>query len=410
MSTSINFTKAAIEALPLPSPGKRNTYLDSKISGLQLRITSNGIITFSVYRRTKGGGPERVTVGRYPATTIEQARRKAAEINASIAGGGNPADRARAARREMTLDDLFNEYMTRRAAFNRRPDKPQANYRLYLSQWGKRKLSTLKHEEVDRLHKKIGRENGIVTTNIAIKLLHVMFNKAINEWRIWSGENPAHGIQKFPEQSRDRFLQSDELPRFFKALAEEHNDTMRDYFLLSLLTGARRSNVLAMEWADVNFERAEWRIKETKNGTPQTVTLSPEALAVLRDRKPEQPSRFIFPGRGKTGHPAEPKKAWGRILASAGIDDLRIHDLRRTLGSWQAKTGASLAIIGKSLNHKNRNTTAIYARLDLDPVRDSVNAAPSAMMAAAGVKTSADVVKIGGETAINRDNKIKVSN
>ena len=70
--------------------------------------------------------------------------------------------------------------------------------------------------------------------------------------------------------------------RFFKALAEERNDTMRDYFLLSLLTGARRSNVLAMEWADVNFERAEWRIKETKNGTPQTVTLSPEALAVLR--------------------------------------------------------------------------------------------------------------------------------
>jgi integrase len=95
----------------------------------------------------------------------------------------------------------------------------------------------------------------------------------------------------------------------------------------------------------------------------------------------------------------------GLPLEFCGIesgDDLRIHDLRRTLGSWQAKTGASLAIIGKSLNHKNQNTTAIYARLDLDPVRDSVNAATSAMMAAAGVKTSADVVKIGGETAITR--------
>jgi integrase len=75
-----------------------------------------------------------------------------------------------------------------------------------------------------------------------------MFNKAINEWRIWSGENPAHGIQKFPEQSRDRFLQSDELPRFFKALAEEQNNMMRDYFLLALLTGARRANVLAMSF------------------------------------------------------------------------------------------------------------------------------------------------------------------
>ena len=90
----------------------------------------------------------------------------------------------------------------------------------------------------------------------------------------------------------------------------------------------------------------------------------------------------------------EPKKGWKRILERAGIEDLRLHDLRRTLGSWQAKTGASLAIIGKSLNHKNQNTTAIYARLDLDPVRDSVNTATSAMMVAAGLKNSADLVKL----------------
>ncbi len=226
----------------------------------------------------------------------------------------------------MTLDDLFSEYMERTAANNKRPDKPKANYRLYLSQWGKRKLSTIKHEEVDRLHNKLGRDKGKVTANIALKLLHFMFNKAINEWRIWAGENPAHGIKKFPEQSRDRFIQGDELPRFFQALAEEQNDTMRDYFLLSLLTGARRSNVLAMQWADVNLGRAEWRIKETKNGTPQTVTLSPEALIVLRNRKPPEAAIFVFPGIGNTGHLAEPKRGWQRILERASIDDLRIHD------------------------------------------------------------------------------------
>ena len=90
----------------------------------------------------------------------------------------------------------------------------------------------------------------------------------------------------------------------------------------------------------------------------------------------------------------EPKKGWKRILERAGIDNLRIHDLRRTLGSWQAKTGASLAIIGKSLNHKNQNTTAIYARLDLDPVRDSINKATSAMLTAAGLRQSADAVPL----------------
>jgi integrase len=165
-------------------------------------------------------------------------------------------------------------------------------------------------------------------------------------------------------------------------LAKETNDTIRDYFLLSLLTGARRANVLSMHWADVNLERAEWRLKTTKNDIPQTVTLSPQAVEILRNRLSADATGFVFPGSGKSGHLVEPKKGWERVLARAGLSDLRIHDLRRTLGSWQAKQGASLAIIGKSLNHKNQNTTAIYARLDQDPVRASVNAANSAMLMA----------------------------
>jgi len=368
-----NFTKIAIEALPAPEKGWKY-YYDLKVQGLGVGIGSTGKKSFILYRKINGS-PERITLGRYPDLTIEQARGKASEINSDIAIGLNPANIVRTSKLEMTLDDLFNEYMSRTASFNKRPDKPKANYRLYLSQWGKRKLSSIKHEEVDRLHKKLGRENGMVTANIALKLLHVMYNKAINEWRIWKGENVAHGIKKFPEQSRDRFIQSDELPKFFKALADEQNYTMRDYFLLSLLTGARRANVLSMQWKDVNLQRGEWRIEETKTGTPQTVTLSPEVLTILRNRirnrKPSEPTTFVFPSNGSSGHLIEPKKGWKRILKRAGINDLRIHDLRRTLGSWQAKTGASLVIIGKSLNHKNQSTTAIYARLDLDPVRKS---------------------------------------
>ena len=392
MENKINFTKAIIDALPMPESGKRSIYHDTKISGLQLRVTS--VKTFFINRRIKGGNPQRITLGRYPDMTIEQARRKTLELVHDIAEGKNPADLLREARKEMTLDELFEEYMDRRAAFNKRPDKPKATYRLYLSKFGKRKLSSIKHEEIDRLHKKIGREVGIVTANIVLKLLHVMFNKAINEWRIWKGENPAHGIAKFPEQSRDRFLQSDELPKFFQAVAQEENETIRDYVLMSLLTGARRSNVLAMRWQDINFERAEWRIEETKNGTPQTVALSPEAIEILQNRSPSDNTIFVFPGSGRDGHLMEPKKGWKRILERAGIDNLRIHDLRQTLGSWQAKTGASLAIIGKSLNHKNQNTTAIYARLDLDPVRDSVNKATSAMLTAAGLRQSADAMPL----------------
>jgi integrase len=160
---------------------------------------------------------------------------------------------------------------------------------------------------------------------------------------------------------------------------------LRDYFLISLLTGARRSNVQEMQWSHIHLERGEWRIPTTKNGDSQTVTLTSEVVEILRARQGSSPT-WVFPGSGSTGHLVEPKKAWKRLLERAGIENLRIHDLRRTLGSWQAKTGASLVIVGKSLNHKSPSTTAIYARLDLDPVRESVDRATGAMLVAAGLK------------------------
>ncbi len=394
MKTQFNFTKKDIDALPTPEPGKRDTYRDTKASGLQLRVTSTGIKTFSVYRRIKGGDPERVTLGRYPDMTIEQARREAARIAVDISDGKNPAQIKRGQKEESTFSDLFGDYMERHAKPRKKTWKEdQAQFRLYLEKpLGKKKLSSIDRKSISHIHSAITKAGHPHRANRIKALLSSVFN-----WGVSVGlceVNPAHGIRGNTETQRDRFLQSDELPRFFKALSEEPNETMRDYFLISLLTGARRGNVLAMRWQDVNFERAEWRIDITKNGTPQTVALSPEAIEILQNRKPEDGGVFVFPGAGKSGHLAEPKKGWKRILERARIEDLRIHDLRRTLGSWQAKTGASLTIIGKSLNHKNQNTTAIYARLDLDPVRDSVNKATSAILEASGIKKPAGVVSL----------------
>jgi integrase len=109
-----------------------------------------------------------------------------------------------------------------------------------------------------------------------------------------------------------------------------------------------------------------------------------QALAVLREREisDDKDDTWVFPGAGKTGHMVEPKKAWRRILQRANIQNMRIHDLRRSLGSWQAATGANLSIIGKTLNHKQVSTTAIYARLNIDPVRESMNTATEAMLKA----------------------------
>jgi len=200
------------------------------------------------------------------------------------------------------------------------------------------------------------------------------------------GSNPAKGVRRFTERSRERFLQPDEMPRFLEALAREPNPTFRDFVLIALLNGARRANAQAMRWDQVHLERATWEIPVTKTGDRHTVPLSPEAVTILRHRKEHSASEWVFPSHGENGHLVEPKRAWKVLLERAEIQDLRIHDLRRTLGSWQAADGASLSIIGKTLGHKNVSTTAIYARLNLDPVRQSVNAATKAMLAAGGVE------------------------
>lgn len=251
--------------------------------------------------------------------------------------------------------------------------------------------------DVRTLHAKIGQENGKYGANRMLSLLGTMFQKAMDADDVnFEGPNPARGITRFDEKSRERFLQADELPAFFDALNEEPNPTIRDFFLVAILTGARRSNVLAMRWEEINLDRATWTIPETKSGDSQIIHLSGEAVRILRERRETEEAKarqketpispWVFPSSRRTsqkGHLGDPAKAWDRIRERSGLHDVRIHDLRRTLGSWQAATGASLPVIGKSLGHKNQSTTAIYARLDLDPVKVSVDTATAAMMAAA---------------------------
>ena len=286
---------------------------------------------------------------------------------------------------KLIITNLFTDYLERHAKPHKRSwPGDEKQFARYLIPWKHRKLSTIQKRDIQALHNTIGKAHGRYAANRLLALLHVMFTKAM-EWEWMDKANPAHGIRRFREQSRERFLDADELPRFFLAVSEEPNETLRDYILLSLLTGARRGNVQSMRWDDISLERGVWVIPVTKNGTTLTVPLVKEALAILTRRKLQAVSEWVFPSHGRSGHLMEPKRGWTRILERANITNLRLHDLRRTLGSWQASTGASLTVIGKSLGHKNVNTTAIYSRLNLDPVRQAVETATTAMLKAGQV-------------------------
>lgn len=209
-----------------------------------------------------------------------------------------------------------------------------------------------------------------------------MFNRAIKKGQM-RGTNPAAGVEAFAEHGRDRRIQPHEVARFLAAVADEPSTDIRDYVLISLYTGARKANVLAARWEHVDLEGRTWRIPVTKNGTAQTIPLEDAEVEILERRRADSASPWVFPGIGASGHLADPKAGWARILERAGIADLRIHDLRRSLASFMVDSGASLPVVGKALHHQSQATTAIYARLSLDPVREAKRAAHGAMRAAA---------------------------
>lgn len=493
--TKISFGRSALAVLPAAPEGKRTYYADTKEPGLLLCITATGTKSFQVYIK-QNGRPIRVTLGRFsaslndslelprdcthaeflansPELNVRMARALAAMVKIDLRSGTNPTDTKRAKRAEMTLGDLFEEYVQRHLIPHGRKgiDEARENFQRYLGKlpnlprkkqgkqrtkgpgsvdWQHRQISSISKAEIQRLHADIGKGSGY-SANRALALIRSMYNRAI-EWGDFTQPNPAATIRKFRTRSRDRFLQSDELPRFFQSVMEEPSIDVRDYILLSLLTGARKSNVLTMRWADINLDLAIWRLPDTKNGDALSIPLMPEAVDILRYRKPKKAEEFVFPGTGKTGRLHDTKRGWHRIIdrdeltqlakrinaaggsfawpverekttkgdkrtkletmsealkrarqlaekmeidtTAARLNNLRVHDMRRTLGSWQAATGASLVIIGKSLGHRDLSSTTIYSRLNLDPVRDSMQTATRAMFAAGGLLPKAEVTSI----------------
>ncbi len=212
--------------------------------------------------------------------------------------------------------------------------------------------------------------------------------------------SPTRGVKKFKESSRDRFLQPVELKRFFKALTHPKTpEYLRDYVLFSMLTGGRRSNVMSLCWSEIDFNNNVWTIpaEKSKNGEPMDIPLVDTAVDILINRKASAESVFVFPGSGKTGHLMEPKNAWKELLERANIIDFRIHDLRRTMGSYQTMGRVTKTMVGNLNENKSQAATAVYARLNLDPVRASMEKAVTLMMASKELPDKVVKIKNSGK-------------
>lgn len=427
MAITFNFTTEAINKLPIPEKGKV-TYQDTKEKGLSLYVTSNGAKSFFIRKRIKGRD-ERVIIGSCDDLKVEQARNSAKILKGMIASGKDPAAEKRNERQDnLTFGQHFQDYMERYSKLHKKSwlyDEREVTR--FLSKWFKRRMVDIKKSDVRAVHEKIFTENGLYQANRILERIRAIYNKAI-EWG-WNGDNPALGIKKYKEKSRDRFIQPYEMPHLLRALEQETNTTARDYFLMLLLTGARKTNTLMMRWDEISWDYLTWRIPDTKNGEPVTLPLVDKALEILEARKQVSTSPWVFPSAmDDSKHFVDAKKAWARTLQRAtlnlwafeepkvagfikdiqsklddyrlvgqlykqvelkikkhkielspGLADIHLHDIRRTLGSYQAINGTSMQIIGQSLGHKSQQATQIYSRLTLDPVRRSVEEAVSMM-------------------------------
>jgi integrase len=435
----INFTRTALGSVAIPTTGR--VYIrDERARFLIVDVQSSGTKTFQVYRKVNGK-PTRITLGKFnpdfpeskvfPTGTdplalignaselnVKMARMLTEAVNASLDRGVDPAAHARDQRQKQnsvltlrqafdlyskdhliphakrTANDLcndFDRYLGKVASGQKKPRGKEKVKSPGAVDWETRKLTSISQADVRSMMMSIQDGVGSRTANKVYVLLNSIYNKML-DWKLFAGDNPCDGIDKFKEVSRDRFVTGDEIPRFMKALNEINHPDFTDYVLLSLYTGMRRANVLALRWQDLNFDAGIITVPSevSKNGTPLTIPITSATGTILERRKAAKKAEeigfkknpYVFPAKSTTGHMSPPNKRWKALLGDAGITDLRLHDLRRSLGSWAAMGGASLPIIAKMLGHSSSESTSVYARLQLGPVAIAMESATAAMLAA----------------------------
>jgi integrase len=231
-----------------------------------------------------------------------------------------------------------------------------------LPTFGNKLMSEIIKREIDIWHKNIPAK---YSANRSLALLSTIFNRAI-EWGDCK-TNPCRGIVRNKEYSRDRYIAREKYKEFLECLHTEE-EPYPSIIKLFILTGVRKKELLDLTWKDVDMDRGILTIKETKNGSPHIIPLSRKAIDIFRSIPKLGHYVFIY----KNKKLEDIKKPWQRIRERFGDKTLRVHDLRRTFGSWLAQEGVSLQIIGELLNHKDPKTTLVYARLQKEHLRSVV--------------------------------------
>jgi integrase len=373
------------------SGNSRDIRWDDDPVGLGLRIYPSGRKAFILSYRNANGVKRLPTLGDYGVLTLDQARRQAKRLLVAVDDKTDPLAERRKQRLEAktgSVEALVRAYVEARTSDRHRPMKRPDSVLWYAEKFifprfGSRPWRDVRRSEVRDWHAGIGKPYN---ANRALQAMRAAFY-----WRLWQEDdapgnrrresdtrNPCAGIELRPETVRKTRLELTELPKLEAAIDADTDDPyLRAFFRFVLATGCRRSEALALRWSDVALLGAgagSATFRDTKTGTDHTVALSAYAAKQLKGLPKLAGNPYVFASRQHGKRLQEPGKAWQRIREAAGLAHLRIHDLRRTFGSWLGNAGFTSKQIGTALGHKSDITSRVYMQLGDQSKRAAVYA------------------------------------
>jgi integrase len=387
---------------------------DGSLAGFGVRVQATGARSYVVkYRAGSGRGAptRRLTLGKVGTLTPDEARTLAKKMLGSVAHGADPAAQRAADKRASTLAEVAEQFLTEHVEAKRAASSATSYRdlleRLAIPDLGKRKAEKITTAEIQRLHSKHG--HSPYQANRLLRVLSSLFGFAAKVHVVPIGFNPCRGIEYFPEEGRERYLSTAELAKIGDAIREAEmiglpyavddskpkarhapKEANRRTIIgphaaaalrLLIFTGARLREILHLKWEHIDFERGMLLLPTSKTGK-KTIVLNAPALAILSGLP--RASDYVIAGNSHHSPRSDLKKPWKAVSKRAGLNGVRIHDLRHTHASIGAGAGLGLPIIGKLLGHTQSATTQRYAHLDNDPLKKASEHIGSHLAAAMG--------------------------
>ena len=374
---SIKLTKRSVDAIK--ANGNDIVYWDRELTGFGLRVRKSGRKNYVMQTRVDGK-LRWFTIGQHGPYTPEEARNEALEILSKAKKGVDQRTNSRSTPKP-TMADLSKRFLEEYVPNHCKGNTPREYGRLTKCHIdpniGHLLVSEIQRKEIAELHHNL-RKSPYQANRVLAVISKMLSVAEIWNWRP-DGSNPCRNIKHFKEQKRERFLSETEIEELGKVLreAEEEMPSAVTAFRLLLLTGCRLSEIRDLEWVNVKEDHID--LPDSKTGG-RIVPLGPEARTVLAAIPREENNPWVIAGRLPGTHLTDLQRPWRRIRKRAGLEDVRIHDIRHSFASRALALGESLSMIGKLLGHTDVQTTARYAHL----ARESIQSAASRVTGSIG--------------------------